>query len=248
MQNVIELKDVSKVYKAGEVDVHALSDVSLAVREGEMIAIVGASGSGKSTLMNIIGCLDSPSSGSYHLLDQDVSRMSDDELARVRNKRVGFVFQTFNLLARTPAVDSVELPLIYGHDKDRRRRALAALDSVGLAQRANHRPNQLSGGEQQRVAIARALVNEPSILLADEPTGNLDTKSGQEVMSIFHRLHKEKGITVVLVTHEPSIAAQAERIVRLRDGSVISDEIVTEAQRAQAQEEFNQRSTRAGTV
>jgi len=218
------------------------------VREGEMVAIVGASGSGKSTLMNIIGCLDSPSSGSYHLLDQDVSCMNDDELARVRNKRVGFVFQTFNLLSRTPAVDSVELPLIYGRDNHRRERALAALERVGLAQRANHRPSQLSGGEQQRVAIARALVNEPSILLADEPTGNLDTKSGQEVMSIFHRLHQEKGITVVLVTHEPSIATQAQRIVRLRDGQIISDEPVTETRRAQAQQEFNHRSAHAGTV
>ena len=248
MQNMIELQEVSKVYKAGEVEVHALCDVSLSVPEGQMIAIVGASGSGKSTLMNIIGCLDSVTSGSYRLLDQDVSRMNDDELARVRNKRVGFVFQTFNLLPRTSAVDSVELPLIYGRAKDRRRRALAALESVGLAQRANHRPNQLSGGEQQRVAIARALVNEPSILLADEPTGNLDTKSGQEVMSIFHRLHQERGITVVLVTHEPSLAAQTERIVRLRDGSVIGDELVTAVQRAQATEEFSQRSTRGGTI
>ena len=244
---MIELQQVSKVYKAGEVEVHALCDVSLSVPEGQMIAIVGASGSGKSTLMNIIGCLDSVTSGSYRLLDQDVSRMNDDELARVRNKRVGFVFQTFNLLPRTAAVDSVELPLIYGRAKDRRKRALAALESVGLAQRANHRPNQLSGGEQQRVAIARALVNEPSILLADEPTGNLDTKSGQEVMSIFHRLHQERGITVVLVTHEPSLAAQTERIVRLRDGSIIGDELLTEAQRAQATEEFSQRSTRGGT-
>ncbi len=248
MQTVIELQDVSKVYKAGEVEVHALCDVSLSVPEGQMIAIVGASGSGKSTLMNIIGCLDSVTSGSYRLLDQDVSRMNDNELARVRNKRVGFVFQTFNLLPRTAAVDSVELPLIYGRAKDRRKRALAALESVGLAQRANHRPNQLSGGEQQRVAIARALVNEPSILLADEPTGNLDTKSGQEVMSIFHRLHQERGITVVLVTHEPSLAAQTERIVRLRDGSIIGDELLTEAQRAQATEEFNQRSTHGGTI
>jgi len=248
MQNMIELQEVSKVYKAGEVEVHALCDVSLSVPEGQMIAIVGASGSGKSTLMNIIGCLDSVTSGSYRLLDQDVSRMNDDELARVRNKRVGFVFQTFNLLPRTAAVDSVELPLIYGRAKDRRKRALAALESVGLAQRATHRPNQLSGGEQQRVAIARALVNEPSILLADEPTGNLDTKSGQEVMSIFHRLHQERGITVVLVTHEPSLAAQTERIVRLRDGSIIGDELVTEAQRSQATEEFSQRSTRGGTI
>ncbi len=248
MHNVIELQDVSKVYRTGEVEVRALSGISLTVPEGRMIAVVGASGSGKSTLMHIIGCLDSVTSGSYRLLDQDVSRMDDDELARVRNKRIGFVFQTFNLLPRTAAVDSVELPLIYGHAKDRKKMALAALESVGLAQRAFHRPNQLSGGEQQRVAIARALVNEPSILLADEPTGNLDTKSGQEVMSIFHRLHKERGITLVLVTHEPSLAAQSERIVRLRDGSIISDEIVTAERRAQAAEEFNHRSSHAGTI
>jgi putative ABC transport system ATP-binding protein len=226
MSNIIELQDVVKVYKMGDVEVPALRGVSLTVREGEMVAIMGASGSGKSTLMNIIGCLDVPTSGFYHLAGEDVSRLDDDHLAKIRNKRIGFVFQTFNLLPRTAAVDSVELPLIYGNGKDRRTRALAALASVGLAERAYHRPNQLSGGEQQRVAIARALVNEPTILLADEPTGNLDSKSGQEVMAIFRRLHQERGMTIVLVTHEPSIGAQAERIVRLRDGVVVSDEPV----------------------
>jgi putative ABC transport system ATP-binding protein len=234
MANVIELIDAHKTYKMGDVEVQALRGVSLNVREGEMLAIMGASGSGKSTLMNILGCLDGLTSGTYHLAGEDVSGLDDDHLARIRNKRIGFVFQSFNLLPRTAAVDSVELPLIYAGARDRRKRALAALESVGLAERANHRPNQLSGGEQQRVAIARALVNDPAIILADEPTGNLDSKAGREVMAIFHRLHQERGITVVLVTHEPSLGAQAERIVRIRDGQVISDAPVTAEQKAAA--------------
>jgi len=244
--DAIELKDVTKVYHMGDVEVHALCGVSLTVREGEMIAIMGASGSGKSTLMNIIGCLDGFSSGAYRLAGEDVSGLDDDQLARIRNKRIGFVFQSFNLLSRTAAVDSVELPLIYGGAKDRRRKALAALESVGLKERAFHRPNQLSGGEQQRVAIARALVNEPSILLADEPTGNLDSTSGKEVIAIFHRLHEERGITVVLVTHEPSIGAQAQRIIRLRDGQIVSDQPVTAEQKAEAAASMYQQAARAG--
>jgi putative ABC transport system ATP-binding protein len=246
VEDVIELKDVTKTYHMGDVEVHALCGVSLGVREGEMIAIMGASGSGKSTLMNIIGCLDGLTSGSYRLAGEDVSGLDDDRLAGIRNKRIGFVFQSFNLLSRTAAVDSVELPLIYGGAKDRRRKALAALESVGLKERAFHRPNQLSGGEQQRVAIARALVNEPSILLADEPTGNLDSKSGQEVMAIFRRLHEERGITVVLVTHEPSIGAQAQRIVRLRDGQIVSDQPVTAEQKAEAVASLYQQAAKAG--
>jgi putative ABC transport system ATP-binding protein len=248
METMIDLKDVHKVYKMGDVQVNALCGVSLAVQEGEMVAIMGASGSGKSTLMNIIGCLDGLTSGTYRLAGEDVSGLDDDQLAKIRNKRIGFVFQSFNLLARTAAVDSVELPLIYGGASDRRRRALAALESVGLAERAYHRPNQLSGGEQQRVAIARALVNEPSIILADEPTGNLDSKAGQEVIAIFHQLHQERGITVVLVTHEPSIGAQAQRIIRLRDGLIVSDEPVTAAQKAEAAASLYQQSAQAGEL
>lgn len=243
MANVIELVDAYKTYKMGDVEVQAMRGISLNVREGEMVAIMGASGSGKSTLMNILGCLDGLTSGTYRLAGEDVSGLDDDHLAKIRNKRIGFVFQSFNLLPRTAAVDSVELPLIYGGGGDRRKRALAALEKVGLAGRANHRPNQLSGGEQQRVAIARALVNDPAILLADEPTGNLDSKAGREVMSIFHRLHQEKGITIILVTHEPSIGAQAERIVRIRDGQVLNDTPVSAEQRAEAAASLYSKST-----
>ena len=220
---MIELTDVTKVYRLGDVEVCALCGVSLRVNEGEMVAIMGASGSGKSTLMHIIGCLDKPTSGSYMLDGQEVSRLSDDQLAAVRNKRIGFVFQSFNLLPRMSAAQSVEMPIIYARGNDRRGRSLAALESVGLASRANHRPNQLSGGEQQRVAIARALVNNPAIILADEPTGNLDSKSGQEVLDIFQRLNREYGITVIIVTHELGIGLRTDRIVRLADGAVISD-------------------------
>lgn len=221
---MIKIENVTKVYTMGEVEVRALRGVSLEVQEGEWISIMGPSGSGKSTLMNIIGCLDQPSSGTYHLDGIDVKDLDDDELAEIRNQKIGFVFQTYNLLARTSALRNVELPLLYGKGGDNQQRAMAALEAVGLGDRANHNPNELSGGEQQRVAIARALVNNPSILLADEPTGNLDSKSGAEIVDIFKRLHQEQGITVIFVTHEIDIAAQTQRILRLHDGRVVGEE------------------------
>jgi putative ABC transport system ATP-binding protein len=223
LEPVIKIEDVKKIYKRGEVDVPALNGVSFNVMPGEMVAITGPSGSGKSTLMNIIGCLDTPTSGTYILDGVDVSKLNDDEQAAIRNKKIGFVFQTFNLLSRTAAVDQVELPMVYAGAPDRRERALAALESVGLKERVHHRPNELSGGQQQRVAIARALVNNPSIILADEPTGNLDSKSGAEIMNIFKKLNVDQGLTVVLVTHDPSIASQAQRIIRVRDGMVVTN-------------------------
>ncbi len=223
MPPVITIEDVKKTYKMGEVEVNALNGVSLNVQKGEMVAITGPSGSGKSTLMNIIGCLDTPTSGTYILDGVDVSKLNDDEQANIRNKKIGFVFQTFNLLPRTPALDNVELPMVYAGTPNRREKALAALESVGLKERVHHRPNELSGGQQQRVAIARALVNEPSIILADEPTGNLDSKSGTEIMSIFKTLNRDKGLTIVLVTHDPSVAAQAQRVIRIRDGQVVKE-------------------------
>jgi putative ABC transport system ATP-binding protein len=220
---VIDIRDVTKVYQMGEIQVHALRGVSLKVRRGEMLAIMGPSGSGKSTLMNVLGCLDQPTSGTYLLEGTDVGLMDDNQLAVIRNKKIGFVFQTYNLLARTSALENVELPLLYAGAKNRRKRARAALESVGLGDRVYHKPNELSGGQQQRVAIARALANDPAIILADEPTGNLDSKSGTEIMDIFEQLNREQGITVVFVTHDPEIAEYTPRVIRLRDGLVAGD-------------------------
>jgi len=221
---LIETSDLWKTYEMGAEQVHALSGVSIQIERGEYVAIMGPSGSGKSTLMNLIGCLDTPTKGSYLLNGKQVSQMNDDELARIRNEEIGFVFQTFNLLPRATALHNVELPLIYAgiSGKLRADRATQALQKVELADRMSHRPNQLSGGQRQRVAIARALVNNPSILLADEPTGNLDTKTGVEIMSLFARLH-EGGNTIILVTHEADIAAHAHRVIYLRDGQVEKD-------------------------
>ncbi len=222
---IIELKEVEKVYDMGAEQVRALNGVDLTIRRGEYVAIMGPSGSGKSTLMNLLGCLDTPSSGSYVLNGTAVERLTDHELAAIRNKEIGFVFQTFNLLARTDALQNVELPLVYSGlpRKERRERAARALERVGLGDRARHQPNELSGGQRQRVAIARALVNDPSILLADEPTGNLDSATSEEIMRLFDELHQQ-GNTVILVTHEQEIAAHAERKILLRDGKVVADE------------------------
>jgi putative ABC transport system ATP-binding protein len=223
---MIELERISKIYRMGNVEVPALREVDLNIEQGEILAIVGASGSGKSTLMHIIGCLDKPSSGTYRLDGTDVSRMNDNQLAEVRNRKFGFVFQEFNLLLRANAVANVELPLVYGGSFQKRKRALEALGRVGLEARASHKPTELSGGEQQRVATARALINNPPLILADEPTGNLDSVSSAEIVSLFHQLNRE-GITVVLVTHEMGIANQTSRIIRLKDGRIISDERTT---------------------
>jgi putative ABC transport system ATP-binding protein len=221
---LIETVDLWKTYVMGEEEIHALRGVSIAIERGEYVAIMGPSGSGKSTLMNLIGCLDTPSKGSYLLNSKQVSQMNDNELARIRNEEIGFVFQTFNLLPRATALRNVELPLVYGGvaQKEREQRARAALENVELGSRMSHRPNELSGGQRQRVAIARALVNNPSILLADEPTGNLDSKTGHEIMSLFERLHRS-GNTIILVTHEADVAAFAYRTIHIRDGKVEDD-------------------------
>jgi len=225
---LIELRNICKTYQMGIMQVEAVCDVSLDVVEGELTAIMGPSGSGKSTLMNILGCLDRPTRGEYTLNGQRVANLDDDALAEIRNHTIGFVFQNYNLLPRTSAVENVEVPLVYGGVRNRRERAIEALDSVGLADRAHHKPSELSGGEQQRVAIARALVNRPSLILADEPTGNLDTKTGLEIIGIFQRLNLERGITVLYVTHDPETSDYTRRIIHLRDGRIESDEPVPE--------------------
>ncbi len=225
--NIINIENIAKVYKIGDVEVHALRDVSLKIDKNEYVAIMGPSGSGKSTLMNMLGCLDTPSTGKYDFKGNNVSLMSDNELAAIRNKEIGFVFQTFNLLARSDALHNVELPLIYAgvSSSERKERARQALENVGLGDRIHHKPNELSGGQRQRVAIARALVTNPAIILADEPTGNLDSKTGEEIMSLFHEIHS-KGNTIILVTHEEYIAQHAARIIRIKDGYIEHDERV----------------------
>ncbi|MBA4144711.1 MAG: macrolide ABC transporter ATP-binding protein [Azospira oryzae] len=232
MPKIIETHNLARSYKMGDNIVKALQDVSISIDKGEYVAFMGPSGSGKSTLMNIVGCLDSPNAGTYRLNNQEVSDMTENELAEVRNKEIGFVFQTFNLLPRASALDNVALPLVYaGYNKsDRDEMAMAALESVSLADRYHHRPNELSGGQRQRVAIARALVNNPSIILADEPTGNLDTKTSYDIMELFQNLH-DKGNTIIMVTHEDDIAHYAHRIIRLRDGLIEWDRVNTEINR-----------------
>lgn len=226
MEHIIELKQISKVYKMGVETIHALRSVSLTIDKNEYVALMGPSGSGKSTLMNVLGCLDTPTSGEYILNNLGVDKMSDNELAEVRNKQIGFVFQTFNLLPRSSALDNVSLPLVYSgnNKKERKERAEEVLNQVGLKGRMSHKPSELSGGQRQRVAVARALVNKPAIILADEPTGNLDTKTSIEIMALLNDIHK-KGNTIVLVTHEEDIARYAHRIIRLKDGNVESDQV-----------------------
>ncbi|MBI5039189.1 MAG: ABC transporter ATP-binding protein [Nitrospirae bacterium] len=228
---LLEIKDVSKIYRLGDIELQALNNVSLNIERGEFAAIMGPSGSGKSTFMNILGCLDKPTNGHYMLEGTDIGGLSRDELAGIRNKKIGFVFQGFNLLPRASAVENVELPMLYDGlpAKNRRQRAMAAIRSMGLEGRENHRPNQLSGGQQQRVAIARALVNGAPIILADEPTGNLDTKTSSEIMGLLLKLNTESSITVILVTHEPDIAAFSRRMIRFVDGRIVSNEEVTKS-------------------
>jgi putative ABC transport system ATP-binding protein len=223
---MIELGNITKIYKMGKMEIYALRGITISIKRGEIVSIIGASGSGKSTLLNVIGCLDRPTSGSYLLDGIDVSRLNDNKLAEMRNKQLGFVFQEYNLLSRASALSNVELPLIYSGSRQKHKRAMEALERVGLAARAKHKPTELSGGEQQRVAIARALINNPALILADEPTGNLDSVAGAEIISIFQQLHRE-GITVIMITHEMDIATKAQRIIRLMDGGIISDEKAT---------------------
>ncbi len=225
---LIGLREISKVYKLGDISVNALNDVSLTIEKGEFVAIMGPSGSGKSTFMNVLGCLDRPTSGQYLLEGVDVGKLNRDELSGIRNKKIGFVFQGFNLLPRTSAIENVELPMLYNGlpANERRQKAMRALKTVGLEGRENHHPSQLSGGQQQRVAIARALVNDAPLILADEPTGNLDTKTSAEIMDLFVKLNNESDITVILVTHEHDIAAYSRRIIKFMDGRIISDEVV----------------------
>lgn len=224
---VIQLNEVSKTYQMGAVRVDAVKDVSLSIRQGEFLAITGASGSGKSTLVNMIGCLDTPTGGTYVLDGEDVGKLSASRLADIRSRKVGFVFQTYSLLPRMTALANVELPMMYGHWRNRKARALHALDIVGLSDRTHHKPTELSGGQQQRVGIARALVKDPTILIADEPTGNLDSKSTSEILEVIIRLNREQGITVIVVTHEPDVAAVAERVIAMHDGEIASDRIQT---------------------
>ncbi len=226
MAPCIELKDIVKIYRMGEENVHAVAGVSFSIAPGEMVAITGASGSGKTTLMNIIGCLDRPTSGQYFLDGQDVSKLSENQLARIRNRKIGFVFQNFNLLPRLTALENVELPLLYAGHHHAKEEAMAALERVGLASRAHHEPNQLSGGQRQRVAIARALVTNPTIIVADEPTGNLDSRTSLEIMELFSELN-EQGVTLLIVTHEPDIAGWCRRIIQMRDGKVVEDRAIT---------------------
>ncbi len=228
MEQLIQVQDLYKIYSLGDIEIPALNGVSLSIQSGEFVAIMGSSGSGKSTFMNILGCLDVPTRGSYFLNGLDIGSLNRDDLAHLRNQKIGFVFQGFNLLARTSALDNVELPLLYGptHARERRRKAMEALASVGLAGREDHHPNQLSGGQQQRVAIARALVNNPSIIMADEPTGNLDTKTSLEIMQLLTLLNGEQKITIILVTHEPDISTFTCRIIQFKDGQVSQDRAV----------------------
>jgi len=224
--SIIKLENIGRTYDVGETQVRALENINLSIAEGEIVAIMGPSGSGKSTLMNILGCLDRPTQGRYILDDKEVSKMDKNQLALIRNKKIGFVFQSFNLLSRTTALENTELPLLYSHDvphKDHRAVALKALNMVGLEGRGLHKTNQLSGGEQQRVAIARALINKPSLILADEPTGNLDSKTGEEIMKVFQTLNKQQNITIILVTHDPDVSDQAKRSIHLKDGHIVKE-------------------------
>ncbi len=243
---VIDIRDITKSYQVGEVKLQVLKGIDLKIERGEFISIMGPSGSGKSTLMNILGALDQPTSGLYYLDGIDVAKLNETELAKIRNKKIGFVFQNFNLLKRTTAQRQVELPLLYAGARGRSQKAKAALESVGLGNRLSHLPSELSGGQQQRVAIARALVNEPSLILADEPTGNLDTRSGKEVMQIFQSLNREKGITTVFVTHDPWIARHTNRVVMLRDGLIIADQKVSNPLDAQTSERPSEAEELAG--